>query len=418
MIDLTENFYNAMEQYDRKHSEEHKHSKGRSGASGLGKGPLLASIYRAQCYNIPKLTGIKAYKGGLWVGSWEHEKVQEILLEHFKNSEFKDEMFAEVYIAVPLTNLSEEQIIEELERKNYPVQEFLAEKKRVINGEIDKYFEIKEIKNINVLDDYLIEIPRTFEDLCLEHSDWLNEIGIETIISPIDFAHISGHGIVYKQLKFRNIEILAPFKHPDSKFKEIWDIKTASDYGFYKMFQGNFSEGYMIQFMIYMRATGLKSLKVFAVRKDNLLNFEYTINWDQKIWDLAIKKKKRVNQLVRELYHEDLKKIPSDFFEQNDLSCVYDPQGIGWYSCPLSHTHEEIDDRGKTRLIFDAPCRFAQYHINKLVPEIFKVGTTWKRGKATVSVVDLDAEQGLLKSMNRSKREYIDPFNYVYKNYK
>jgi len=99
-INLIEILQAEWNRLDTEESEEHKHITNEIGDSGLWHCNLLDSLHWAE-KDLPETEGIKAEKGGLLVGKWDHKILGNTLNKYFQREaeKYPDLKFAdEVYI--------------------------------------------------------------------------------------------------------------------------------------------------------------------------------------------------------------------------------------------------------------------------------------------------------------------------------
>jgi len=245
------------------------------------------------------------------------------------------------------------------------------------------------------------------------------EIMVETAVtnktimeSPVDI------GLTTKPIKVQKW----PFKdgefeintNPDGVWLRVWDIKSASDFGFYKVKAEGVKFHWKAQFHAYMKACHLKELTVHVIHKEKLYKQDIVVPWEDSVWERVVKKMERVEVLSDEIKKQlaethsfsiDLSKDDLEYF---DSEIEQDADDICWWSCPFTTCHEETDDKGKTRLILDMPCPPATSFLRTEAEEKFAVNQMWKRGASHITIDDIDWDNELITSHNKKGTAFKD----------
>jgi hypothetical protein len=252
------------------------------------------------------------------------------------------------------------------------------------------------------------DIQTKAEQICLEKKfpfHTKREIMVDTPItprttmeSPVDIGMVT-QPIVVQKWKFRDGEFEMN-TNPNGVWLRVFDIKSCSDFGFYKLLNEGPKFHWKAQMHAYMKATHLKEITINAVHKEKLYKHDVDIIWEDAIWDRVVKKMQRVEILADEMKSQIAKtgsfdvELSVDDLEWFDAETEEDADDICWWSCPFSTTHEEIAKNGKKRLVLDKPCPWACQILRAEAEEKFAEGQKWWFGKpfVTIDAIDWDTE--------------------------
>jgi len=424
LIEIIEAEWKRKEDIEK---QEHIHQEGKRGGSNLNGCNFITAIKEARVGKLPIKEGLKAHKGGLNTGKWLHEKLENTLDNYFTkySGQYPDLIPAsEIFVLTPITKLSDEEIINLLDKKGFPIKEFLDKTMVVLSPKIlDMGIPLNEIYNQSdsILDNFAMIVPRTFEDVLLYKSEWLYELGIDIIESPIDFALLSKPGFILKPITFRNVAMYQKFKHPFAQWIKMYDIKSAGNYGFWKAKTEDMSDNYRTQFHNYMRGR-LPELTMLDIHKAKAFLFEKVCKYDEGIWENIVLKHERMKELkehfeINHVFEHIIrdKKLPITF---NDFNCICQKDAFNWYGCELSETYEEyygIFQEPKLKL--KKLCPHAEQFLLEKCKEKYKVGSEWNRysGKGKVTITKVD-KNGVYSRSSRGKL-YEDSLYYAFKKY-
>jgi hypothetical protein len=340
----------------REDLEYHLHPEGEIGASGVTGCNWKYATDAAGITTII-VEGIKAEKGGLWTGTWRHEKIQSTLKEYFNR--MKDKYPDLVYI----------------EELYIPID--------VLDEKEDIYHNGKKVGTTH----YKVRI-----------------------VSPIDIAFLSKEGYVMKPLKFKNKTFTVPMLAPGARCLQIFDIKSAGNYAYYKMHKFGLNPTYIGQFHCYMRMAELNQIICLDSHKAKARMFTLTCNWDHAEWQKVLDMVKRKLYLAWIMKYNEKQFITEDKIrykiKKSDFNCLmYGIKDcIEWYSCPQSYCHEEKMPSSEPKLILDKLCWPAQKMVIAMAMKKFKVGSVWKYGRAIVTIQSINKET--VKGINKSKKQY------------
>jgi len=343
--------------------EYHIHQKGKIGGSGTINCVALDSLKWAGV-KIPKTTGIKAKKGGMWVGKHDHIITQDMLEDVFG---YDDELYEHI---------------------------------------------IKLRKEIRAIHPDLVYASEIYITIIV--SSYL------TIESPIDIAFLKEPGYIMKSITFKNKSFTVRVPVDNAEWVEIWDIKTCSDYAYYKYLNmhtisednpiSHTSDKYKAQMHVYMKGTGLKECHILYINKLNFDMFVHTVKWDEEFWNKIVHTLKRkwvISNSIRNNKPISIKFEELAFNGDDLIECRY---------CPFSETHEELQKSGRIKLILDKPCEIAQDYVRKDAMHIFKEGQKWKRGMSHITINRIDGD--IIYSTNKSGKEYVDTIFVAIKTFK
>jgi len=405
--------------------QEHIHQDGKRGGSNLNGCNFITAIKEARVKKLPIKEGLKAHKGGLNTGKWLHDKLENTLDNYFTkySGQYPDLIPAsEIFVLTPISLLNDEEIIKLLDEKGFPIKEFLEETTEALSPNIlDMGIPLNDLINQSnvILDNFTVIIPRTFEDVLLYRAKWLNDIGIDIIESPIDFALLSKPGFILKPISFRNIIMYQKFKHPFAQWIKMWDIKSAGNYGFWKAKTEGISDNYRAQFHGYMRGR-LPEMTMLDIHKAKAFLFEKVCKYDEEIWENIVLKHNRMKELSENLsdYKEYVdirgrKGLPVTF---NDFNCICQEDAFNWYGCELSETYEEeygVFQEPKLKL--KKLCPHAERFLHDKCIEKYHLDSTWNRGRSKVTITKIDIN-GVYSRSSRGKL-YEDSLYYAFKKY-
>jgi hypothetical protein len=226
-----------------------------------------------------------------------------------------------------------------------------------------------------------------------------------TVESPVDLA-LSMKPAVPQKWKFADGEYEVNVLPPGGTWLRIWDIKSASDYGFWKAKNEGAKFGWKAQFHAYMKATNLPELTVFVVHKEKLYKHEIRVPWEDKVWERVVSKQLRVESLTDQIKAQ----VPSGSFEVEvtkddleyfDSEIEQDADDICWWSCPFSTTHETQDATGKTHLVLDKPCPWACQFLRQDAENNFAQGQHWWRGRSYITIESINWDDETITSHNK-----------------
>lgn len=236
--------------------------------------------------------------------------------------------------------------------------------------------------------------------------------------SPIDVAFASENVFYEDAVQFRNQMIVMNHCADPTKITKIFDVKSCSEYTYWKVLKEGPSFHWQAQMHIYMQATGLKEVTILLYYKPKGWMSEIVVKWDIEIWQKIKHMQERVEELTDTLIynkqHDLVSEIQNDIKEA-DLEYLTEGEPICWYSCPFSQTREEIAESGKPSLILEKPCEWACIHLRKKAQEKFAVGQKWKRGLSHITITEIGFEQ--IKSINKSGKTYEDSIYYALKEF-
>lgn len=338
-------------------SEYHKWPWGYSGASGLGS-CLDLRAQKLAGFKMPQLTGMKADKGAAEIGTMGHESTQKKLADKYRNHR-KIKCGVEIYMIQPITSGSENTITVETDKSMlYP------------KGTV------------------------------------LKDAGM-TAISPWDVIFYSlknkdKSAIVKRMVQFRNMEAEVPFLNTDLvENLEIIDIKTAGDFGFYKMLKEGLPWRYQAQGLVYIKNNNLPYIDFLCIHKEKNLKYVIRLFWDDDSWEKIIEDQDRVLQICYEYLTYGSAKT-----YWNDFECL--GKSIGWYFCPLSIVEEKEDKKTKKkRMSIRSFCPRAQELLVQKKDDLFPIESSWKMGRAIPHIIEHSTDaDGIATVIYCNKGEY------------
>lgn len=319
-------------------AEYHKWPWAYSGASNKGSCKSLRTK-RLVGIKLPDVTGMKADKGAMEIGKMGHADTQKKLKDKYKNHK-KIKCGVEVYTIQTITPPSDHKI--------------------TVNIDNSMYYPKGTV---------------------------LKDLGM-TSISPWDVIFYSlkkdvKSAIVKRIVKFRNLEAEVPFLDIDKIDDfQIIDIKTAGDFGFYKMLKEGLPWRYQAQGHIYIRDNNLPYIDFLVIHKEKNLKYIIRLFWSDTSWRKLVEDQERVLQMAYEtLEHGDCEEFWDDF------ECL--EKTIGWYSCPLSTVKETVDKKTKKkRMEIVSFCPRAQELLISMKKKLFPVESSWKYGRAMPHIIN------------------------------
>jgi hypothetical protein len=297
----------------------------------------LFGAYKAEHIPMPKLTGLKAEFGAMDIGTIIHEWAQGKIIRHNQNMPLSQEFGIEVMVKIQITDQT-------------------------------------------------------------------------AIESPIDIA-LATHSnpnrspFIMQPWQFRNETRDVMVLNEGATWDYIWDIKSCSDFSYFKVLNnGNpiIPWKWKTQFHVYMKATGLKEIAVLMIHKEKGWHKELVIPWEDSVWERlveSIKRKEEIRAALRDgttqiaLTKKDLEYFNNDGIEDDHPIC--------WYSCNLSETYEDIDDKGKPRLKLRKPCEAAVYFLKKDAQNKFAVGQMWQYGNSHITIDKIDWKAEMIYAHNK-----------------
>jgi hypothetical protein len=247
------------------------------------------------------------------------------------------------------------------------------------------------------------------------------------VVSPVDCCFVTRPGFFLQDIKFRNVIVKKPFKHPNANWEIIFDIKSASLFAYSKNKAG-LDPRYKAQGHGYMFATGLKRIFFFFVNKKDGRKYFIELKWDQEFWEQVIQMNRRAVQLskIMELTNGKAIFLPSDFaycYADSDYECTY--------FCPLSETVEIQRGKDETILELVAPCVPCRKFVIKDAKEKFPLGSEWMKDRSHITIDAYDgdyiistnktqkrAKMGQIKLRPGQLSEFRDSIYYALKKYK
>ncbi len=336
-INLLRDLKQISAEENTKHTEYHIYPFGFTGASNKGACKSL----RAQKYagiELPELTGMKADKGAAEVGTMQHEVTQKKMRKKYathKTIHFIDEVFIKQEIVPP----SDDLIIVATERS--------------------------------------LKFPKGTK---------LNQAGV-TAISPVDMEFYTlidptKPGIIMQPIQFANMTEDMPFlNRKNTVILQDFDIKSASDFGFYKNLKEGLPWSYQAQGHVYMQANAQNSIPFLFIHKQKNLKFLIDLKYSTESWNQLVRDQERVLYLAYQILTYD----KSDE-EWEDFACL--GKTIDWWFCPLSVVKETTDKKTfKTTQEIVAFCPKAQHLLVKKREELFPVESVWKFGRSKPHII-------------------------------
>ena len=231
-----------------------------------------------------------------------------------------------------------------------------------------------------------------------------------TIESPCDIG-FTDQPIIRQKWKLADGEYEFNTLAPGAKLLRGFDIKSSSDYGYFKTLRNGPGFHWKAQMMGYMKMFNQKSWEVIMVHKEKLYRHNFLIPWDDLVWSQVVEKAKRVEWLTDEIKKQiaatnsfalDLNQADLEYF---DPEIIDDASDICWWSCPLSETKEVVDDNGKSHLEMIKPCPpAAQIIIDRALAK-FEVGQQWWRGPSHITIDQIDTDKELIYAHNQSSQD-------------
>ena len=317
---------------NKKHSEYHIYPFGYTGGSNKGACKSLRSQKYAGI-EIPELTGMKADKGAAEVGTMQHEVVQAKQKKKYATHS-RIKFVAEVFIKQEIVPPSDNIITVETERS--------------------------------------MKFPKGTK---------LKQAGI-TAISPVDMEFYTlidpaKPGIIMKPIQFANMTKKMPFLNRENTvILEDYDIKSASDFGFYKYLKEGLPWNYQAQGHVYMKANKQKSMTFLLIHKQKNLKYLIKLDFSIQSWEQLVKDQERVLYLAYQILTYD-----ECDEEWEDFECL--GKTIGWWFCPLSVIKETTDKKTfKTTQEIIEFCPKAQKLLIEKREDLFPIESVWKNGRS------------------------------------
>ena len=311
--------------------------------------------------NIKIVENSGSENGALIVGRWIHERVQKAMNEYMKDNPIEGYIGSdEVYSFAPITKLSYEKVYEYLVDHgfNYEYPSDLTDPYDII-----QYWMIV----------YTEEFRKYFE----------------IFVSPIDYAIITGNQFIIVYFPFKDGLKEIKCKPPHAKWLRIWDIKSAGNFGFYKMHSEGLLGGskYGWQFTAYMHATQLTVISLCDVHKAKLRPFDLDLEYNPQIWYNIVEAMTRKSELVK-LMRDNLD-VDKSLLLPTDFECVNGSfDDMTWWSCPWSNTRDEFLGTGEPKLKLTKPCPNAVRFIKENFKISHVIGNKFFRGKSHVTIME------------------------------
>lgn len=262
-IDFPAIFLNTLKARNKEEAQYHVYKGNRKGGSAVYRCNFKLA-WKEAGLEMPKVRGIKAEKGGMFVGKiWHEDILQPIYRAYFQSEQFKKDypQYAdliygeEIYVT---TKLGSSEIVSPIDIA------FVTE---------PGYIKVKmEFKNV-------------FKEVLMKHPDatWVAIFDIKSAASRFAFTHLLRNGL---------------------------------------------NNGYKGQGHVYMDATGLKEIGFLITNKANGKMKVIPCEWDYDFWDGLVSKDLRVHALADQIKKGEVLVVPSDFTyceSDDDYECRYCP---------------------------------------------------------------------------------------------
>lgn len=413
-----EQFYPIMEQMMNENALEHHHNNKKKDGASNRYGCKLKRALNKKGITVPPLSGVRSETGALYTGGNFHKEIQSSLRKAWFNDPIKrakNIYIEEIYVWIPVSEMTRLEITQKL-LENPAAKEFLAGKESVIIP--NQYFE--EFPDWESESTFLgtTEIDRDLFDVMNHHPEWLEELGVKMIMSPIDVAYISKPGYILKNIEFDNCSRWKPILAKGAFFEEIVDIKSCSDFSFYQQLNGKISPNYDYQFQSYCLAAERPYLTELAVHKENMRMFEKIVKRRDSFYNELLERENRLWDIIDSLPSKmdplNIADYPNSI-KDSDLDCVCDLDSFEFWGCGLCECHEELDDKQKPHNIVDRLCPLAEKILVDKALEKFRPGMKFKRGLSHITIDHWEGSTCIV--MNKGGTIYKDHAKYCLQTY-
>jgi hypothetical protein len=348
-LDIVKVIQDLIKNYCTRDAHLHVHKDGEVGASSLGKCKYQLAVKHSD-EGLPPREGLQAKYGRMNVGTIWHEIIQGMLISYFRNHPPGEHIH----------------FIDEVYTKT-----------SIISGKLD---------GLSPIDLAFIYAPP----------------GVPPVIE-IDYEFADG--------KIEEI----PIKNPDERVKWVYilDIKTSSQFSYWKYKNEGLSFAYQAQMLFYLKGTGLPAMDVLFVQKGSTDHmFMLTQEWDDALWKRVVKRHERILAITETLNSESDTSIE---LKDEDFGYNDEDQSFLCMFCPLAQVDEYQKKTGERKLKLVAPCEPCAEKKRKIAAEKFIEGSTWYRGRSHIIINKI--EGNIIHATNKGGTEFEDSIFYALQKY-